>query len=349
FQPIVSVVGCGSYESTEQVPGDVEVPELAAEISDPEGIVACVVTDAAASAEARSDDRDDRAVEQPFRDGVVAVKPGRRVEKRAIRRHAHGGATGREAAQHVARAVNVEHIAFEGADPEGAATPVGHVLDPLAIDRGDERRDHILSGIVLLDHVVAEGRSHGVHVAGPVERATGRARLAEEAQRRLGDAVESLDRARSVVTNPERRRFDGGDRPKGHRHQAEHNATEHGRASCAHLSTRAASCALVPPSLKRPPNPGVGGGPALRSIKIVNSIDRNRGAVYRLNARSARASRARRWSPTSRRIPASAIARSASSRARPKGTCSAVPCTSTNSPAPVMTMFMSTSALESST
>src|SRR2546428_88341 len=44
-------------------------------------------------------------------------------------------------------------------------------------------------------------------------------------------------------------------------------------------------------------------------------------------------------------MPPSAMARSASSRARPKGTCSAVPCTSTNSPPPVMTTFMSTSAL----
>src|SRR5438309_9042631 len=69
----------------------------------------------------------------------------------------------------------------------------------------------------------------------------------------------------------------------------------------------------------------------------------------RRNTLSSRASSARRWSPTSWRMPRSARASRASRRARSKGTCSAVPCTSTNSPPPVMTTFMSTSALESST
>ena len=63
---------------------------------------------------------------------------------------------------------------------------------------------------------------------------------------------------------------------------------------------------------------------------------------------SPRVATARRCSPTSASMPRSASARSSASRSLPKGVCSAVPCTSTKAPEPVITTFMSTSAVESS-
>src|SRR5207302_1505538 len=71
-------------------------------------------------------------------------------------------------------------------------------------------------------------------------------------------------------------------------------------------------------------------------------------AAQRVKLRSPRAARAPRCSPTSCAMPRAARASRASSCSRRNGTCSAVPCTSTNSPPPVITMFMSTSAEESS-
>src|SRR5207244_12107387 len=49
-----------------------------------------------------------------------------------------------------------------------------------------------------------------------------------------------------------------------------------------------------------------------------------------------------------RSIPTAASSSSSFRRSREKGSCSAVACTSTSLPSPVMTTFMSTSALESS-
>ncbi|OEI69225.1 Uncharacterized protein Cus16_1063 [Curtobacterium sp. ER1/6] len=57
---------------------------------------------------------------------------------------------------------------------------------------------------------------------------------------------------------------------------------------------------------------------------------------------------ASRWMAASDRLPASPRSSSVSSSARSNGACSAVPCTSMNFPEPVVTMFMSVSAAESS-
>src|SRR5690606_25100190 len=67
------------------------------------------------------------------------------------------------------------------------------------------------------------------------------------------------------------------------------------------------------------------------------------GRSYLLSARAAACSRA------SSALPAAASASRASSSARENGAPSAVPCTSTKPPSPVMTTFMSVSARTSST